>query len=362
MGVRLAVIAGFLGSGKTTAISKIAKTLTLQGKKVGIVTNDQSENLVDTLFLSSDGYSVVEVAKGCFCCNFDKFTLKLKSISEKEMPDIILAEPVGSCTDLVATIFKPIMNNYTKNFILSPLSVLVDPARLAKFIKGIQHNYLNEINYLFDKQLAEADIILLNKCDSISASDASKFADFLKNRYARAKILPVSSKEETGLDNWIDIIANMHASDKQPYDIDYDIYASAEASLGWYNGQCTVCCENAIDINSFVLSLLESIRIKCMGKNYDIAHLKAYAVSGTDYAKASVTSTENVPHFDAKTTLETKNFNLLLNARVNAPFQDISLLCAASLEETAKNYSCSINNYIYGCFSPKYPKPKFRIS
>lgn len=362
MEVKLIVIAGFLGSGKTTAILKIAKKLTAQGKKIGIVTNDQSENLVDTAFLSSQGYGVVEVTKGCFCCNFDEFTLKLQSLSEKEMPDIILAEPVGSCTDLVATIFKPIMNNYTKNFILSPLSVLVDPLRLAKFIKAVQNNFLNEINYLFDKQLAEADIILLNKCDAISASDTAKFTDFLKNRYEGAKVFVVSSKEETGLDDWIEIIASMRTEAKQSYDIDYDKYAFAEASLGWYNGQCTISCENTVDINSFTSSILESIRRKCMVKNFDIAHIKVYTVSGTDYAKASVTSSEHSPHFDAKATLEAKNFNVLLNARIEAPSEDIESLCAASIEENTKKYSCIVCNYRYDCFSPKYPTPKFRLS
>ena len=361
MEVRLIVIACFLGSGKTTAILKIAKKLTAQGKKIGIVTNDQSENLVDTAFLSSQGYGVVEVTKGCFCCNFDEFTLKLQSLSEKEMPDIILAEPVGSCTDLIATIFKPIMNNYTKSFILSPLSVLVDPSRLAKFIKAVQNNYLNEINYLFDKQLEEADIILLNKCDAISSSDIERFTDFLKDRYKGAKVLAVSSEKETGLDALISLITNMGLCDKKAYDIDYDTYASAEAALGWYNGQCTINCGHPVDINIFAASLLDSIRKKCLNKDYDIAHLKVYLISGTDFAKASVTSNENPPHFDAKAALKAKNFNVLLNARIQAPFENIESICTESLKEISSN-CCSISSYKYDCFSPKYPKPEFRIS
>ncbi|HML49549.1 MAG TPA: GTP-binding protein, partial [Clostridia bacterium] len=129
MPVRLTVVGGFLGAGKTSAIARMAALLIGQGHKVGIVTNDQSENLVDTNFLRSEGRTVVEVTKGCFCCNFDEFTLKLKSLSQAEFPDIILAEPVGSCTDLIATIFKPIMNDYTREFVMAPLSVLADPRR-----------------------------------------------------------------------------------------------------------------------------------------------------------------------------------------------------------------------------------------
>ncbi|MEG2203074.1 MAG: GTP-binding protein, partial [Christensenellaceae bacterium] len=105
--MKLAVIGGFLGSGKTTAILDIAKKLMGSGIKVGIVTNDQGSDLVDTNFLRSAGFPVLEVDGGCFCCNFDEFVRKLNTLARENLPDIILAEPVGSCTDLVASIFKP---------------------------------------------------------------------------------------------------------------------------------------------------------------------------------------------------------------------------------------------------------------
>lgn len=106
--IRLGIIGGFLGAGKTTLILNLAKKYREQGLKIGIVTNDQGSELVDTEFLRSEGFSVVEVEGGCFCCNFDLFTEKIEGLAEANIPDIILAEPVGSCTDLIATIFKQV--------------------------------------------------------------------------------------------------------------------------------------------------------------------------------------------------------------------------------------------------------------
>ncbi|MDR0287724.1 MAG: cobalamin synthesis protein P47K, partial [Clostridiales bacterium] len=95
---KLIIIGGFLGSGKTTVILELAKRFLSLGQKVGIVTNDQGSELVDTEFLRANGLSVLEVTGGCFCCNFDEFTRKVEELAKSEMPDVILAEPVGSCT------------------------------------------------------------------------------------------------------------------------------------------------------------------------------------------------------------------------------------------------------------------------
>ncbi|MDB6053954.1 MAG: signal recognition particle protein Srp54, partial [Verrucomicrobiales bacterium] len=65
------MIGGFLGAGKTTAVAKLAAFLTKKGKRVGLITNDQAGNLVDTRMLKSHGFSTEEIAGGCFCCKFN---------------------------------------------------------------------------------------------------------------------------------------------------------------------------------------------------------------------------------------------------------------------------------------------------
>jgi hypothetical protein len=47
---------------------------------------------------------VGEVAGACFCCNFNELTSTVEQLGSDQRPEIILAEPVGSCTDLVATV------------------------------------------------------------------------------------------------------------------------------------------------------------------------------------------------------------------------------------------------------------------
>ena len=68
---RYIMIGGFLGAGKTTAVARLARYLTDQGKQVGLICNDQSTGLVDTTLLRSQGFSVEEITGGCFCCRFN---------------------------------------------------------------------------------------------------------------------------------------------------------------------------------------------------------------------------------------------------------------------------------------------------
>src|ERR1044071_3371470 len=102
--LRFVMIGGFLGAGKTTAISRLARYYVGQGQRVGLVTNDQAADLVDTNSLRAQGFPVEEVAGACFCCRFDDLVNRVEKLSADERPDVILAEPVGSCTDLVATV------------------------------------------------------------------------------------------------------------------------------------------------------------------------------------------------------------------------------------------------------------------
>jgi G3E family GTPase len=65
---RLILVGGFLGAGKTTLLASVARLLQDRGKTVGLITNDQAVDLVDTGMLRHEELNVQEIAGGCFCC------------------------------------------------------------------------------------------------------------------------------------------------------------------------------------------------------------------------------------------------------------------------------------------------------
>ena len=129
---RYLMIGGFLGAGKTTSVVRLAERLTKQGLRVGLITNDQGSGLVDTAMLRSRGFATEEIGGGCFCCRFNSLVDAANKLTAATRPDVFIAEPVGSCTDLVATVTYPLRRIYGDNFLIAPLSVLVDPIRALR--------------------------------------------------------------------------------------------------------------------------------------------------------------------------------------------------------------------------------------
>ena len=176
--VKLIFAGGFLGSGKTTALASLAKHSIARGMKVGIITNDQSRNLADTVIvremLTELDVPVEEVVKGCFCCKFDELINHMEKILTHD-PDIMLGEPVGSCTDFVAAVANPIKIHYREIFTFAPFSTMVDPDRVRELLlEETETNFPEDVSYLFQKQLEEADIILLNKIDLLDEKEKDR--------------------------------------------------------------------------------------------------------------------------------------------------------------------------------------------
>ena len=105
---RLILVGGFLGAGKTTLLWEAASKIMSKGQRVGLITNDQAPELVDTAILKHHDVKVAEVSGSCFCCNFDGLLNAMQQVNDAADADVIIAEPVGSCTDLSATIVQPL--------------------------------------------------------------------------------------------------------------------------------------------------------------------------------------------------------------------------------------------------------------
>src|SRR5262245_61986645 len=200
------MVGGFLGAGKTTALGRLARHYMAQGRRVGIITNDQAADLVDTHSLRSQGLSVEEVAGACFCCRFNDLMASAEALGKGGRPDVILAEPVGSCTDLVATVVQPLKDLYGGKFSVAPYPVLFKPSHGLKILRtpspqplspaagargssssplapaagergwGEGGGFSPKAAYIFRKQLEEADAILINRIDEMTSADREDLA------------------------------------------------------------------------------------------------------------------------------------------------------------------------------------------
>src|SRR5436305_5291055 len=170
--VRFIMVGGFLGAGKTTTLARLARGYMARGLRVGLVTNDQAQDLVDTNSLRAQGFSVAEVPGACFCCKFDELVERAGSLEAAERPDVILAEPVGSCTDLVATVVQPLKALYAGRFGVAPYSVLFKPSHGLRILRNEGAGLSPKAAYICRKQLEAADAIVINRPDERSPAQA----------------------------------------------------------------------------------------------------------------------------------------------------------------------------------------------
>jgi len=272
---RYIMIGGFLGAGKTTAVAQLARHLTGRGIRVGLITNDQGNHLVDTAMLSSRGFPTEEIAGGCFCCRFNSLMEAAQRLTAATKPDVFIAEPVGSCTDLVATVTYPLRRIYGNDFSIAPLSVVVDPIRaLRVFGMETGGKFSDKVLYIYRKQLEEADIILLNKCDLLDSERREKLRQTLAQSFPRTTLLQISARKGTGLDLWFERLATEEQKDREAMEVDYDIYAEGEALLGWLNATVRIVSQRSIDGNALVRDLAAAVQQKLLREAAEIAHLK----------------------------------------------------------------------------------------
>lgn len=274
---RYIMVGGFLGAGKTTAVLQLARRLHERGRRVGLITNDQGSRLVDTAMLSSHGFAVEEIAGGCFCCRFNSLVEAARKLagSTDGRPDVFIAEPVGSCTDLVATVSYPLRRIYGDDFSIAPLSVLMDPVRVQRML-GLADGpaFSEKVQYIYRKQLEEAELLVINKTDLLEVGQRARLRDALAAEFAGASVLEIAARSGDGIDAWLAQIENAKAADRTAMEIDYDVYAEGEALLGWLNATVDLAAAEAFDGNAWLRDLARSLQTALTRAGAEVAHLK----------------------------------------------------------------------------------------
>ena len=363
---RYIMIGGFLGAGKTTAIGRLAAHLTGQDRKVGLITNDQAGGLVDTRVLRAQGFATEEIAGGCFCCRFNSLVQAAGKLTEAEKPDIFIAEPVGSCTDLVATVTYPLRRLYGQDFTIAPLSVLVDPVR-ARRVLGLEKggSFSSKVVYIFEKQLEEADFIVISKRDTLSESDEKELRAALAARFPDAEVFAVSSKDGRGLDEWFAAIQSREQSTRRAMDVDYDVYADGEALLGWLNATVHLRAIEEFEAADLLQAFAKEVQSRLRKQNAEIAHFKMTfspddSLSG-ELASINVVRTDATPELGLELDEPTTSGQLIINLRAEAAPESLFENVRESLDAVRSSFT-GLNTSIEHVehFRPGRPTPTHR--
>jgi len=315
--IRFIMIGGFLGAGKTTTLARLAQRYIQRGQRVGLVTNDQAQNLVDTNLLRAQGLPVAEVPGACFCCRFDDLVQKVGTLEESERPDVILAEPVGSCTDLVATVIQPLKDLYGQRFQVAAYPVLFKPSHGLKILKGeADAGFSPKAAYIFRKQLEEADAIVVNRIDELPPPRIEELSALVSRQYPEIPLLRISARTGQGFEALVELLNQDGAFGRRILKIDYDTYAEGEAELGWLNSSVHLTGSRPFNLDDLLLEVLNGLAQEMRQLGGEVAHLKVIALADATYAVANLVSTESIPELSLPSRSSVSEADLILNARV----------------------------------------------
>ena len=154
--MKILLVSGFLGAGKTTFIKEMAKNINLE---FVVLENEYADIGVDGDFLDEKNLNVWEMSEGCICCSMKgDFKSSIKRIYSEINPEYLIIEPtgVGMLSSIIENI-REIDNNDIE--ILSPIT-LID---ITSF-----NEYLETFNNFFIDNLKNTGKVILTKLENSS--------------------------------------------------------------------------------------------------------------------------------------------------------------------------------------------------
>jgi G3E family GTPase len=360
MTTRLILVGGFLGAGKTTLLWESAKRLSAEGRRVGLITNDQAPDLVDTALLGRAGVAVQEVAGSCFCCNFPALIDSSKKLTDQAKVSVIIAEPVGSCTDLTATIINPIKDKFPGTYRPAPFTVLADPRRFREVVINSRTSNLHgSAAYIYRKQLEEADLIVFNKTDLLNAVELRKLVAMTKHAYPDATVMCVSALTGKGVDKWLKAVLSGGNSGEKITEVDYDTYAEGEAVLGWLNAVVKLNAKRKTNWKAVSRKIVDHLRTELRGRKAEVGHIKTFLSTTGGFVVANLISAGARVSVRGQVRGTPLEAELIINARVQMSPRELEQLVRRTIREVATG-SMRAEILKLRSLSPGRPRPTYR--
>lgn len=337
--------------------------------KVTLITNDQGDDLVDTVYSDLLGFDTGEITGGCFCCRFPDLLEALKKAADESHPDLIIAEAVGSCTDLNATVILPIEQFHKDILEVAGFWVLADGARFTgEFTSLDLENPITPLEVLAAHQLQESRVVLLSKTDLLPEQNSlEKVTERIMGINPHSEIIPISSIEGWGFDTLRSLLESREPL--LPFHeipLDYEVYAEAEAAYGWYNGSWDIRSEEKLLPSSLAFHILSQIQrsLKGQGKGAadPIAHVKVLLITAEGALKLSaaggIIQASDVQELPASSSIHTV-VNIRAEAAPETIAESVQKVCEKTIPTAFPGAHCS--GYRKETLVPSPPKPTYRL-
>ncbi len=322
---------------------------------VAIITNDQGNVLVDTEFVRNAGFDVMDVMGGCFCSNFENFVNNARTLVQTGRPDIIIAEPIGTSTNVLASVIAPLRTMYPEEFEVAPLLVVLDGTRISDLLAKTQGFGLGAGKIIPSHQVHEAEYVLISKADLLTDEQITEAVRLVKLEVPDAIVMAYSAKSRINLSQIVDVVLSDRMSNKAALLVDNRMFAMEKASMGWYNASASLHISTPVDLYAFIKSLLTKVSVRFGSES--IAHVKVLVESKEVAVKMSlVMDSIQTDGIRGGRYLKTDG-RLVLNARVSASPKELKESLSDLIRSTTSEMNVELGEISEACFSPNPETP-----
>ena len=191
--MKLLIIAGFLGSGKTTVLVEVAQRLTAASQKIAIIENEVGEIGIDGKYLRQEGLQVQELFGGCICCTLSvDLVSTLQKVEQLFQPVLTIIEPTGlAWPGDVVTVVRSYAPMVTDILVLT----LLDATRYELLYEMLTP--------LLTAQIQSADIVVINKIDAVEGANIDLISKNVNQLNPQARVVAISAEKRINLEPFV---------------------------------------------------------------------------------------------------------------------------------------------------------------
>ena len=347
---KFAVFSGFLGSGKTTTMMALTKYYTEHIGKAAMISNDLGAGvtLADHRLAQLSGCAAEEITEQCICYCHDVLTGKLDAFFNDGC-ELVLSDIPGFGVGALEHVYHGLTAEMPGVYEFAPFTVLVEPKTVEQLRSGAE----SDLNYIYRTQLAEADLIVLNKCDLIDASEKDECCAFLTEHYPQSQVIAISARTGDGLDALAHALKTGQASMHRP-EIGYggEAFRKAMGHISEYYLQyhAVVCC-NDFDGTAYLEEIAKRVQAGYAAAGYEIPHLKllAWEPEG-DYGKVDLLGVNRPVERTRAFARPCTELAVILNASADSPKTETDRIITGAAEAASEQYQLEMTVFKKDCF------------
>ena len=251
---------------------------------------------------------------------------------------------------------KPLDQFLRGQVTVASFSVFVDIRLLRLRLLGQPLPFSDDIQYIFDKQLEEAGLVVISHADQVPPAIARETESLARRRYPDAALRLQNSLDAGDVAGWVDLVSSGTVpAANTSLEIDYARYGAGEADLAWLDERIALTFADG-EGRAVVTHMLEEIVGASRRERLPVGHLKCAIESPGCRAKISVTTLDSSAWRDAVPEFSGTGATLILNARVQAGAEKLRALVHAAVQSANGTETQAV------AFHPGFPRPAHRIA